>query len=426
MSSESQLIKSKIEISRAFIQRHLVILLLGIASGLPLALSASTLQTWFADSGASKFLIANIGLIGMPYILKFLWAPLMDRFAIGSFGRRRGWMGLTQILLIVTLVGMAWFNPALSPLSLISLGFACAFFSASQDIAIDAYRADVLPAHECGLGAALASAGYRIGMLISGAFALIWADNYGWQSTYYLMAAIMGTVSVTTFFAPAISTSVVPPKSLASATVKPFIEFFQREHAWLVILFIFLFKIGEAFTANAGGLINTFLLRELHLSLTQIGVMNKVVGLSSLMCGIFAGGVILLKMRIDKALLLFTLIQAVTNLGYAMLAYSQPSHASIIIVITLDHFAAGLGNTAIVAFLMQICNQRYTATQFAALSSIAVVGRVILAPVAGLLLENFSWLSFFLWTFLLALPAIPTLEILRRRAPQWFIASYRN
>lgn len=422
----TETISTQYSINKAFILRHLVIFLLGIASGLPLALSAGTLQTWFAVNGASKFLIANIGLLGLPYILKFIWAPLMDRFKLGRFGRRRGWIGLTQIGLICTLFFMAWCDPKLTPQLLLGLGFFCAFISASQDIAIDAYRADLLSTAECGLGAALAAGGYRVGMLVSGAFALIWADYYGWKSTYLLMAAVMAAISITTFFSPPVQRQVSLPQTLAQAVIEPFREFFQRDYAMAMIGFIFLFKIGEAFTANAGGIINTFLLRECNLSLTQIALMNKFVGLGSLMFGIFVGGVTLLRVQVDRALLLFILLQAITNLGYFILASFNHSHLAIISVIGLDNFAAGLGNTAIIALLMQICNQRYTATQFAALSSIAVIGRVVLAPITGLMLENLSWSHFFIWTFLLALPAYPALEFLRRNAPQWFIAYYRH
>jgi MFS transporter, PAT family, beta-lactamase induction signal transducer AmpG len=401
--------------------RQSIIFILGIASGLPLALSAGTLQTWFAVSGASKPFIASLSLLGLPYVLKFLWAPLLDWFSFGRCGRRRAWILFTQCLLVMTFLAMSWFSPV-NVYVLLGLGFFCAFLSASQDIAIDAYRADLLPAAEGGLGAAMAAAGYRVGQFLSGAVALICADYWGWPQMYRVMAVLLLVLSLATLLSPALAATQRESR-LGAAFTKPYQEFLARDHAWLLIAFVVWAKIGEAFTANAGGLINTFLLRECGLSLTELGLLNKMVGLVSLLLGLFCAGLMMLRLRLDRVLFGFLLLQAVSNLGYYILALGVVDFWVIGTVIALDNFTAGLTSAALVALLMRCCDPRYSATQYAVLSALAGLGRVLLVPLAAGGLAYLSWAHFFLLTFLLALPALWLLSQLRRKAPQWLIAS---
>jgi len=403
-----------------FLHRQLVVFLLGFASGLPLALTGGTLAAWYTVSGASTVTIASLAVLGTPYIYKFLWAPLMDRYSLPCFGRRRGWIFATQMILVVAIAGMAWGDPHTAPYFLIVLAALVSFSSASQDVAIDAYRAELLPAAERGIGAAVTSAGYRVAMMVSGAFALIWAQHIGWHNTYLLLAACMLVASAVTLICPELQRTHGTPQTLKEAVIEPFREFLSRPYALSVLAFIFFFKITEAFTANAGGLINLFFLRELSLSLEMVGILNKILGLSSLIVGIFVGGVVLARSRLSYAMLVFVVLQAVTNLGYYFLA--QIGHPMWLLagVVICDNFAAGLGNAAIIALLMKICDRRYTATQFAALTALAVVGRVVLVPIAGYLIEYAGWPLFFVSTFLVGLPAIPLLLRIQKYAPEWF------
>ena len=393
-----------------------LLLLLGFASGLPLALTAGTLQAWLAAENVDIVAIGWFALVGQPYTYKFLWAPFMDRYSLPFLGRRRGWLLVTQVLLAAAIVFMGTLTPADSAWLLGGAALTVAFLSASQDIVFDALRTDWLERDERGAGAAVSVLGYRIAMLISGAGALILADQWlGWQVTYWLMAALMGVGMIATWFVVEPETKDGAPKTLEDAVVKPFAEFFTRQGAVALLLLVVLYKLGDAF---AGNLTTTFLLRGPGFSLTEVGAINKGFGLAATIFGALAGGALMAKMRLYRALLVFGLLQAVTNLGFMLLAASGKSYALMVTVIGLENLCGGMGTAAYVALLMALCDRRFSATQYALLSALSAVGRVYVGPVAGYLVAGFGWTQFFFFSFVIALPGLAVLVWMRRRIEQ--------
>jgi PAT family beta-lactamase induction signal transducer AmpG len=390
-----------------------LLLLLGFASGLPLALTAGTLQAWLAAENVDIVAIGWFALVGQPYTYKFLWSPLMDRFTpLPALGRRRGWLLVTQLALVAAIGFMGTLRPADSAWLLGATALAVAFLSASQDIVFDALRADWLERDERGAGAAVSVLGYRVAMLVSGAGALILADQgLGWSGTYWLMAALMG-VGLAASWLVVEPEGGTAPRTLDEAVVKPFAEFFSRQGAIALLVLVVLYKLGDAF---AGNLTTTFLLRGPGFSLTEIGAINKGFGLAATILGALAGGALMAKMRLYRALLLFGVLQALTNLGFMLLAASGKSYALMVTVIGLENLCGGMGTTAYVALLMALCDRRFSATQYALLSALSSVGRVYVGPVAGYLVAGFGWQPFFFFSFLIALPGLALLIWSRER-----------
>jgi len=390
-----------------------LLLLLGFASGLPLALTAGTLQAWLATENVDIVAIGWFALVGQPYTYKFLWSPLMDRFTpLPALGRRRGWLLVTQLALVAAIGFMGTLKPADSAWLLGATALAVAFLSASQDIVFDALRADGLERDERGAGAAVSVLGYRVAMLVSGAGALILADQgLGWSGTYWLMAALMG-VGLAASWLVVEPEGAAAPRTLDEAVVKPFAEFFSRQGALALLVLVVLYKLGDAF---AGNLTTTFLLRGPGFSLTEIGAINKGFGLAATIVGALAGGAMMAKMRLYRALLLFGVLQALTNLGFLLLAASGKSYALMVAVIGLENLCGGMGTTAYVALLMALCDRRFSATQYALLSALSSVGRVYVGPVAGYLVAGFGWQLFFFFSFLIALPGLALLIWSRER-----------
>ena len=403
-----------VDYAAAFRSRKIgLLLLLGFASGLPLALTAGTLQAWLAAENVDIVAIGWFALVGQPYTYKFVWAPFMDRYVPPFLGRRRGWLLLTQLLLAAAIAFMGTLTPASSAWLLGGSALAVAFLSASQDIVFDALRADWLDREERGAGAAVSVLGYRIAMLVSGAGALILADNWlGWQATYWLMAALMGVGMAATWFVLEPEAKGGAPKTLDDAVLRPFAEFFTREGAIALLLLVVLYKLGDAF---AGNLSTTFLLRGPGFSLTEVGAINKGFGLAATIFGALAGGALMAKMRLYRALLVFGVLQALTNLGFMLLAASGKSYPLMIAVIGLENLCGGMGTAAYVALLMALCDHRFSATQYALLSALSAVGRVYVGPVAGYLVEGLGWETFFFFTFLIALPGLALLAWMRAR-----------
>ncbi len=388
-----------------------VMLTLGFASGLPLALTGSTLQAWLATSKVNIETIALFSLVGLPYTLKFLWAPVMDRYIPPLLGRRRGWMLVTQCILIGLIVWMANTHPGKSTLLLACLALAVAFCSASQDISIDAYRTDLLHSEERGLGAALSVSGYRVAMLVSGGLALIMAEFAGWRLTYSLMAALMVVGIVSSLFGPEPTWREAPAVNLYQAVVEPFKEFLQRTHALPILAFIVLYKLGDAF---AGTLTTAFLLRGVHFSLAEVGLINKWLGFAATVVGSLLGGTIMVRFGLYRCLLGFGFLQGVTNIGFSILALIGKSYVGMILAVGLENFSSGMGTAVFVALLMSLCNHRYSATQYALLSALASVGRVMMGPPAGVLVAHLGWAEFFVLAFIVSLPGLAVLMLLRR------------
>lgn len=396
-------------------RRYFAILALGFSSGLPLALIGTTLQAWLAVSHVSVVQIGFVSLIGQPYVIKFLWAPLLDRFNLGFLSRRRDWICAMQLGLVVCLLTMAQLGPQHLPW-LLGVAFITACLSATQDIAFDAYRVDVLPAAERAPGAALSVFGYRIAMLCAGGIALLLADRIGWQQTYQCMAFLQALALLVTVIAPRVQTPAQTITSMRQAIVEPVQQFFSHEHAWLMLVFIVLYKLVEAFTSNTGVMTNVFLLQGMHFSLSIVGSINKVFGFVATMVGVGVGGWLIPRLGVYRSLWWFGWLQVFSNLGYLLLLWSGKQIAILIFAVSFDNFAAGLGTAAIITFMMSLCDPRFSATQFALLSAISAIGRVYLGPLAGSIVASYGWAMFFVWTFLMGLPAMVLLFALRKQA----------
>lgn len=393
-----------------FSRKMLILLMMGFSSGLPIALVHGSLQAWYKSAGVDIVTIGFLALVGQPYSYKFIWAPLMDRFIPPLLGRRRGWIAVTQVGLIITLLVMTHFDPQTSPVLLGGVGLILAFLSASQDIAIDAYRTDILTAEERGLGAAIFVSGYRLALLVSGGLALFLAYYIGWVLTYQLMALLMLANLVVTFIAPNQEDEPAPPKHLMQACVESFREFLSRPFAWQFLALIVLYKLGDAFSAT---LSSAFLL-DLGFNLKDVGVINKTMGLVATVVGGLLGGTLLASLGLFRSLLIFGVLQCVSNLLYMILATAGPVYWLASFVFFVEHFCGGMGTTAFFALLMTLCNHQYTATQFALLSSLSAIGRVYVGPVAGVLVSSFGWAIFYFSTALFALPGLLLLVTMKK------------
>ena len=383
--------------------RVAAVLVLGFSSGLPLALTGSTLQAWLTVSDIDIRTIAWFSWIGVPYLLKFLWAPVMDRFVPPFLGRRRGWMVLTQLALLAGIAAMTLAPPAEAILLLGILALWVTFASASQDIVIDAYRTDVLGVHERGMGAAVGVFGYRIAMLASGGLALILADQVGWRAAYLLMAALMAVGLVTSMLAPEPEAPAAVPRSLIDAVVLPLADLFSRRGAFALLALVMLYKFGDAL---AGTLTTAFLIRGAGFTPTDVGLVNKFLGLAALLLGALAGGVVLARMSLYRALLAFGVLQAVSNLSFAWLAWAGKSYPLLVFAVAFENLASGMGTAAFVALAMALCNSSFSATQYALLSALASLGRVLFGPATGVLVAWIGWADFFVVTFVAALPGL--------------------
>ncbi|RME35559.1 MAG: MFS transporter, partial [Gammaproteobacteria bacterium] len=384
--------------------RRLGLLLpLGFASGLPLALSSGTLQAWLTVEGVAIERIGLFALAGLPYTLKFLWSPLLDRYSPPWLDRRRGWVLLWQGSLMLVLVAMALCGVDGGLWLLGFLALLLAFASASHDIVIDAYRTDLLPPPERGLGAALNVTGYRLGMLVSGALALILSDRIGWSATYLCMALAMSAGILATLTAPAPLYAATAPRSLKEAVVGPLQGLLARPQATALLAMIVLYKLGDAF---AGTLTIAFLIRELGFSAAEVGVVAKGAGLVATLLGALGGGALLARIGLFRSLLWFGLLQAVTNLGFWALALHGKNALGMAVVVVAENLAGGMGTAAFVALLMALCDHHYSATQYALLSALAALGRVLAGPPAGELAAAAGWVWFFLLSFLVALPGL--------------------
>lgn len=386
------------------------LLLLGLSSGLPLFLTSKTLQAWMTVEGVNLAAIGLFSLVSLPYSLKFIWAPLLDRFALPILGRRRGWLIVLQIGLLVAIALMALQQPGQALQLLAINALAIAFFSATQDIAADAYRADVLEEREMGAGAAIFVLGYRIALLTTGSLALILADQISWSAVYLLMSGVMLLGIIATLLAPEPQESVRPPASLADAVILPFRDFFQRQgllHGAMILLFIVLYKLGDAFVNN----MSTPFLLQTGFTQTDIGAIQGGMGLIATIIGALAGGAILSKIGINRSLWVFGGLQAVSNLAYFVQAQLGRNYPFMVVTINIENFCAGLGTAAFVAFLMSLCNQRFSATQYALLSSLMAVSRDILVAPAGRLVEITGWSLFFLISIVAAVPGLLLLPV---------------
>lgn len=388
-----------------------VVALLGFFSGLPLALSGSTLQAWLTVAGVDLKTIGALSLVGWPYLLKFLWAPMLDRWQPLGLGRRRSWLVLTQASLAAVLALCALFDPTQSVWPLVGLALALATLSATQDVAIDAFRTEALTPAARGLGTGYSVAAYRLAMFASGAGALMLADRWGFRVTYLWMAGLMLVGCLVSLIArePAIPETLRPANREESGLAAPLRQLLGRSRLLPLLLFVVLYKLGDQF---AGALAQTFFIRGQGFSLTEIGAIYKGVGIVAALAGGILGGALMLRMSLWRALMVFGALQALTNIGFLVLALGSKSLTGMMLVVMLENFCGGMGTCAHVALIMALCDARYTATQFALLSALASVGRVVLGPIAGLV-AGWGWPVFFAVSCGLALPALLLLWSIR-------------
>jgi PAT family beta-lactamase induction signal transducer AmpG len=383
------------------------LLFLGFSSGLPLYLASKTpLQAWMTKEGVSLSAISAFSLVGLPYSLKFLWSPLVDRFVPPFLGRRRGWMVITQVALLLAIAAMALQKPSQALQFLAINALIVAFFSATQDIVIDAYRTDVLEKREIGPGASIFLLGYRISLIVTSALALFLADRMPWPVVYVLMSLLMAVGLISSILAPEPVERVRPPANLLDAVRLPFIDFFQRRgllQGALILIFIVIYKLGDGLVKNIS---TPFLLdKGLNFSQTDLAFPGAL-GIFATIVGTLAGGAIMSKIGINRSLWIFAVMQAIGNLFYFALALVGKNYLLMLAAINMESFCAGLESAAFVAFMMSLCNQSFSATQYALLSSLVAFSRDILVAPAGQWAEALGWSSFFLLTAIAALPGL--------------------
>jgi len=387
------------------------VLLLGFSSGIPLALTGTTLQAWMATDKIDLTVIGVFSLVGLPYTVKYLWAPVMDRFIPPFLGRRRGWMLVTQLGLVFAISAMAFSNPAGATTLFAVLAFLVAFVSASQDVVVDAYRTEVLEPVELGPGAGVHILGYRIAMLTSGALALILADRLPWKTVYLLMAGSMLVGVIASVFSPEPQLEERPPASLKEAVVQPFVEFLSRPGAQGILLFVILYKLD---VVMATALTTPFML-ELGFTKTDIGAVTKGFGMIATIVGTLAGGAVVARAGMKASLWLFGILQSVSTLAFLGLARLGHHYPMMVAAIGLENLCSGMGTAAYVAFLMSLCNKRFTATQYALLTSLMAITRVIVGAPTGYLAKTIGWELYFLVSMLAAVPGLLLLLLY----PRW-------
>ena len=380
----------------------IVVLLTGFSSGLPLALTGVTLQAWMRSEKVNLAVIGIFAAVTLPYTLKFLWSPLMDRFVPPLLGRRRGWMLLSQLALAGGIAAMALTGLSGGLWMLAVLALLVAFFSASQDIVIDAYRTEILLPHELGAGAGVYILGYRLGIIASGALAMILADHMPWQSVYLLMAAGMAIGVVTSIVAPEPVLDVRPPRTLAQAVVLPLVEFLRRPGSLEMLLFILIYKLDWAMVQ---AMMTPFMM-DTGFSQTDIGAVSNGFGIAATIAGAMIGGAVITRIGIHRALWVFGLLQGLAGISFTALALAGKSYPMMIAAIAVENVCSGMATAAFTGFIMSLCDKRFTATQFALLTSLVALCRVTAGMPAGWFAQQIGWPAYFVVATLIAIPGL--------------------
>ena len=405
------LLNIKLPILRViFSRRMLVAFIMGFACGLPLLLTMSVLQTWMKEDGIDLTIIGLINLVQIPYTWKFIWAPLMDRYTLPFLGRRRGWLLLSQIALIISVIGLGLSNPGNSLTVMIIAAMLVAFFSATQDIVVDAYRREDLSDKELGLGSSLYIFGYRLGTMLAAGGGLIMADHMPWPMVYLVMAACMLFGVMTTLMTPEPIVTEDTPTSLKDAVVNPFVEYFKRKEAIRMLAFILLYKIGD----NMAGAITAPFYLDIGFTKTEIGAVVKIFGIWAIIAGAMFGGTLMVRLGINKSLWIFGFLQGLSTVFFAVLAHVGHSVPVLSGVIAFENLSSGMGTAAFVAFMASITDKRFTATQYALLTSLMAFPRVIASAPSGYLANLMGWEGYFIAC---ALAAIPGMLLLLKFAP---------
>jgi PAT family beta-lactamase induction signal transducer AmpG len=393
-----------------FSPRMLVALLMGFSCGLPLLLTISLLQAWMRQEGVDLATIGLMALVGLPYTLKFLWAPLVDRYTLPFLGRRRGWLLAAQLCLVGAIVALGFTRPAHDPTLVAFMALLVAFFSASQDIVVDAYRREDLSDEELGLGSSLYVNGYRVGMLLASGGGMIMADHIGFTQVYLVMAATMGVGIITTLLCREPPHPGGAPTSLKAAVIDPFVEYFRRSGAVGLLAFVLLYKIGDSMAST---MTIPFYL-DTGFSNSEIGAVVKLFGFWATMGGGLFGGITILKLGLRRCLWIFGILQAVSTAGFAALAYVGHQLWALAGVIAFENLTSGMGTAAFLAFMATLTDKRFTATQYALLSSLIGIPRVVASAPTGWMAQTMGWPGFFIFC---TLAAIPGLILLVRYAP---------
>lgn len=392
-------------------RRMLICILTGFSSGLPLYLLLNLVPAWLATEGLSLKLIGAFALTQFPYAWKFLWAPLLDRYALRVLGRRRGWMLLTQLLLVGAIAALGQLSPAQQVDGVMLLTALVAFLSATQDIVLDAFRRELLPEIELGLGNAIHVNAYRVAGLVPGSLALILSDHLPWSSVFLITALFMLPGAAMSLMVSEPRASTTAPRTLRAAVIEPFQEFFNRHglhSALLVLLFIFAYKLGDSLCT---ALATPFYI-DMGFTKSEIGVIAKNAGLWPGVIGGVLGGIWMLRLGINRALWVFGVVQWVTILGFVGLALLGPGSSDFMRLVALagvigaEALGMGLGTTAFVAWMARTTHPAYTATQLALFTSLMATPRTFINASAGWLVDHLGWLSFFLLCFVLAIPGM--------------------
>jgi len=394
-----------------FSRRMLTSLLMGFSCGLPLLLTISVLQAWMKEEGVDLTVIGLMALVGLPYTVKFLWAPFLDRFTLPFLGRRRGWMLVSQIMLMLVICWLGLTSPTKNPWLVAFVAFLVTFFSASQDIIVDAYRREDLSDEELGLGSSLYINGYRLGMLLASGGGLIMADHMSFSSVYIIMGLCMLPGIITTIFSPEPENPAGTPKTIQDAVLLPLKEYFSRNGAWWILAFILLYKIGDTM---ASAMTTPFYL-DIGFSKSEIGTVVKLFGFWATIAGSLVGGIMMLRLGINRSLWIFGALQALSTAGFAVLAEIGHSIAALSTVIAFENLSSGMGTAAYVAFMASITNKKFTATQYALLSSLMGIPRVLASAPTGYFAKHMGWMSFFIMCTLIAIPGI----LLLLRVASW-------
>ena len=381
--------------------KMLAIAALAAASGFPNQLTEGALQAWLKDAGATNTTIGLMSYVALPYLLKFLWAPLVDRYPLPFLGRRRGWILATQLAIAACLALFALQDPHHSLTAFAACAVAIVFFSATQDIAVDAWRTDISLPEERGPAAAATNLGYRLFSYLALAVALILADYFGWQAAFLVLAAAMLLFCAVTVLAPTSHNS-YQPRTLTESVIEPVRELLSTPHALALLAVVLLFKVGDAF---ANKLFTPFVM-DVGFSKSEIGTLVKPLFTAGSLLGVMLGGIVMVRLGLLRSMLTFGVLQAVSNLLYCLMALTAKSYFLMGLAVLVEHVAAAMGNIALVALIMAMCDRRYSAFQYAMLSVLALLPRYSLGYPAGWVADHGGWFVYFVASFGLGLPGL--------------------
>lgn len=386
-------------------RRMLICVFTGFASGMPLYVLIQLVPAWLRTEGIGLAEIGLMALVGLPYTWKFLWSPIMDRYTLPFLGRRRGWILVTQIALMVSIAAIGFLKPAFSIWSVAYLAAGIAFFSASQDIVVDAYRRELLADNELGIGNAIHVQAYRLSGLIPGSLAFVLADHLEWSTVFLVVAAFMLVGMVLVFSISEPERDPRAPRNIREAVIEPFREFIGRHGiapALVVLTFLVCYKLGDSMATA----LQTPFFIDVGFTLTQIGTIAKTAALAAVTVGGLGGGVLMIYLSINRALWLFGAVQIVSILGFAALAEIGPNPWVLGFAVAFEYLGVGLGSAALIAFIARSTHRAFAATQFALFTALAATPRTLASATTGVIVEHLGWTNFFLICVVLAMPGM--------------------